>query len=78
MFYAMFDEKKINLVLEIINHHMSQFLSLLQIRDADIKFVTFDDEDITEDDLVDNPEDKKNLEIIVNQLNGIYNKKVRK
>lgn len=77
-FYAMYNEKHIDLVSEIIRHHMTQFLSLLQMRDADIKFVTFDDEDINEDDLVENPEDIKNLEIVVNQLNDIYNKTVRK
>ena len=44
------------------------------MRDADIKFVTFNDEDIDEDDLVDNPEDKENLEKVVEQLNDIFSK----
>lgn len=74
MFYAMYDKTRLDEVLENIHHNMIQYLSLLQMRDADIKFVTFNDEDIDEDDLVDNPEHKENLEKIVEQLNDIYSK----
>ena len=74
MFYAMYDAAHLNSVIDNIHHNMGQYMSLLQIRDGAVKFVTFNDEDIDEDDLVDNPEHKENLEKIVEQLNDIYSK----
>ena len=70
----MYDKKHLDKVLENVYHNINQYVSLLQMRDADIKFVTFNDEDIDEDDLVDNPEDKENLEKVVEQLNDIFSK----
>ena len=70
----MYDKTRLDEVLENIYHNMIQYLALLQMRDADLKFVTFNDEDIDEDDLVDNPEDKENLKKVVEQLNDIFSK----
>lgn len=75
-FYAMYDEKHIDRVVENINHHMQQFLSLLRMHDAKIEFVTFEDDE--DDEPVGKPEDAENLEIIADKLNEIYNKKVRR
>ena len=74
MFYAMYDAAHLNSVIDNIHHNMGQYMSLLQIRDGAVKFVTFNDEDIDEDDLVDNPKDKENLKKIVEQLNDIFSK----
>ena len=74
MFYAMYDAKHLDKVLENIYHNTSQYMSYLQLRDDDVKFVTFANEDIDEDELYDNPEDKENLEKIVEQLNDIFSK----
>ena len=74
MFYAMYDKTHLDNVVENVFHNTFQYLSLLLMRGAEIKFVTFADEDIDEDDLVDNPQDKENLEKIVEQLNDIFSK----
>jgi len=74
MFYAMYDEKHLDRVLKNIHHNISQYMSLLQMRDGDVKFVTFAEEDIDEDELYDNPKDKENLEKIVERLNDIFSK----
>jgi hypothetical protein len=74
MFYAMYDKKHLDNVLENIYHNISQYLSLLQMRGDDVKFVTFASESIDQDELYDNPEDKENLEKIVEQLNDIFSK----
>lgn len=74
MFYAMYDKMHLDKVLENIHHNMSQYMSLLQMHDNDVKFVTFASESIDEDELYDNPEDKENLEKIVEQLNDIFSK----
>lgn len=76
VFYAMYDEKHIDRVVENINHHMQQFLSLLRMHDANIDFIIFEDDE--DDEPVGKPEDAENLEIIADKLNDIYNKKVRK
>ena len=70
----MYDKKHLDNVLENIYHNISQYLSLLQMRGDDVKFVTFASESIDEDELYDNPEDKENLEKIVEQLNDIFSK----
>jgi hypothetical protein len=75
-FNAMYDEKHIGLVVDNIKHHMQQFLSLLRMHDAKIEFTISDDDN--DDELVGKPEDVKNLEIIADRLNDIYNKKVHK
>jgi hypothetical protein len=46
------------------------------MHDAKIEFTISDDDN--DDELVGKPEDVKNLEIIADRLNDIYNKKVRK
>ena len=74
MFYAMYDEKHLDRVLKNIHHNISQYMSLLQMRDGDVKFVTFAEEDIDENELYDNPKDKENLEKIVERLNDIFSK----
>ena len=74
MFYAMYDKMHLDKVRGNICHNINQYLSLLQMRDTDIKFVTFADEDIDEDDLYENPEDKENLEKVVEQLNDVFSK----
>lgn len=74
MFYSMYDAEHLNRVIENIDHNISQYLSLLQMSEADMKFVTLANEDIGEDELYDNAEDKKNLEKIVKRLNKIFSK----
>ena len=74
MFYAMYDAAHLNSVINNINHNVFQYLSILKMPDAELKFVTFADEDIGEDNLYYNPEDEENLQKIVEQLNDIYSK----
>ena len=75
VFYAMYDEKHIDRVVENISHHMQQFLSLLRMHDAKIEFIVFDDDDDDDDDEpVGKPEDRENLDLIAEKLNDIYDK----
>lgn len=73
-FYAMYDKTHLDDMVENIFHNTFQYLSLMLMRGADIKFVTFADNLFNEDELYDNAEDKENLEKIVEQLNDIFSK----
>ena len=72
MFYAMYDNKDLDKVFKNVYYNVHQYMSLLQMRDDEVKFVTFASKSIDEDELYDNPEDKENLEKIVEQLNEVF------